>query len=75
MSKEIAKTKKYSPPHQNFFGVGARYKCLPVQILNGKICLGTACLPAEALAKEGGDETCPVRYFDVRAITQQYECK
>ena len=35
---------------------GPYYKCLPVQILNGKICSGTACLPAEALAKEGGDE-------------------
>ena len=35
---------------------GPYYKCLPVKILNDKICSGTACLPAEASAKEGGDE-------------------
>ena len=54
---EIATKNKngFTPTPKNF-GVGARYKCLPVQILNGKICSGTACLPAEALTKEGGDE-------------------
>ena len=55
MPKEIAikNNNGFTPTPKNF-GVGARYKCLPVQILTGKICSGTACLPAEALAKAGG---------------------
>ena len=69
MPKEIAKKTKNDTYSVRDFAIsnGASYKCLPVQILNGKICLGTACLPAEALAKEGEDETCPVRYFGVVA--------
>ena len=70
MPKEIAnKTKEVYPvgSRSDSFGEtypirepvasnGASYKCLPVQILDYKFGLGTHCLPAVALAKEGGDE-------------------
>ena len=57
MPKEIAnKTKEVHPVRESATSNGASYKCLPVQILDYKICLGTQCLPAVALAKEDGDE-------------------
>lgn len=58
MPKEIAnKTKEEIHPIREFVASnGASYKCLPVQILQFKICSGTHCLSAIALATEGGDE-------------------
>ena len=72
MPKEIAtKTNNGFTPTPKDFGVGARYKCLPVQILNGKICSGTACLPAKALAKEGEDEI----FWNTHKKLSECKCK